>query len=359
MIEDRIARLRSVLPENDLDALLITQNENRYYLTGFTGSAGVVILTPSQELLVVDFRYWEQAEQEAPRLKIVRQKGRFEDFLPDLLRDHGIRRAGFEAETITVSQHDRWQKTLGADITLIPTTNLVENLRAVKDAQEIAKIQAAVDLTDRAFTHIVERLRPGMTERDIAWDLEVFLRTHGSDGLAFEAIVAAGPNSALPHAHPTGRPVQSGEPILFDFGARVDRYCADFSRTVCLGDPSTKLADIFELVQRAQQTALDGIHGGQPAAEADALARNVIRDAGHEAHFGHGLGHGLGLFVHESPRLHWQSDDELRTGMVVTVEPGVYVPGWGGVRLEDVVVVQVNTATPLTKSPKPLALPQS
>lgn len=357
MEDSRFARLRPTLTENDLDALLITQDENRYYLTGFTGSAGVVILTPSQQLLVVDFRYWEQAEQEAPHVEIVRQEGRFDDFLPDLLRDLGIRRAGFEAETITVSQRDRWQKTLGADITLHFTSNLVENLRAEKDEREIAKIQAAVDLTDRAFAHIVDRLRPGMTEREIAWDLEVFLRTHGSDGLAFEAIVASGPNSALPHAHPTDRPVQSGEPILFDFGARVDHYCADFSRTVCLGDPPAKLVAVFALVQHAQQAALDGIHSGQPATQADALARNVIRDAGHEAHFGHGLGHGLGLFVHESPRLHWQSEDELRTGMVVTVEPGVYVPGWGGVRLEDVVVVQDHGAAILTQSPKRLALP--
>jgi len=355
----RIASLQEQLEKEELEGLLITQDENRYYLTGFSGSAGALLLTATDALLIVDFRYWEQAAHQAPGLTIVHQEGRFDDLLPSLLSDLGLKRLGFEAETVTIAQRDRWQKKLGDSVELVPTVNVVEKMRAIKEEEEITLIRRAVALTDRAFAHIVETIRPGMTEWEIAWQLEVYLRTHGSDGLAFETIVASGPNAALPHAKPTDRPVQPGEPILFDFGARVGHYCADFSRTVCLGKPPRKLREVHDIVLRAQQAALAGIHSGMTTKEADALARDVIAAAGYGDQFGHGLGHGVGLVVHEAPKLSWQSDDELKADMVVTVEPGIYIPDWGGVRIEDIAVVREHGAETLTTATKQLRLTSS
>jgi Xaa-Pro aminopeptidase len=354
-----ISSLQEQLEKDELEGLLITQHENRYYLTGFSGSAGAVLLTASDALLVVDFRYWEQAAHEAPGMTIIRQEGRFDDLLPSLLSDLDIKRLGFEAETVTIAQRDRWQGKLGDSAELVPTTNVVERMRATKEEGEIALIRQAVALTDRAFAHMLKTIHPGMTEWEIAWELEVYLRTHGSDGLAFETIVASGPNAALPHAKPTDRPVQAAEPILFDFGARVGHYCADFSRTICLGDPPRKLREVHDIVLRAQQAALAGIRSGMTAREADALARDIISAAGYRDQFGHGLGHGVGLVVHEAPKLSWQSDDELKFGMVVTVEPGIYIPDWGGVRIEDIAVVREDGAETLTAATKQLCAASS
>jgi len=344
------------MAEAGLEGMLITQGENRYYLTGFNGSAGTVVITATRQLLIVDFRYWEQAATEAPDFEVVRLQGRLEDRLPEIFAELGINQVGFEANAVTVAQLDRWREKLGSSLILRSTTDWVEQHRRQKDKSEVVAIRRAAALTDQAFKHICLTIRPGMTERQIAWGLEVYLRTHGADSLAFDTIVASGPNAALPHAKSGDRPVQTGEPILLDFGARVDHYCADLSRTICLGKPPKQLAEIHELVRLAQQTALDGIRAGLTTREADAIARDVIQDAGYGEQFGHGLGHGVGLAIHEGPRVSWMTDEVLAANMVITVEPGIYVPNWGGVRIEDTVVVQDDGVESLSQASKTLTI---
>ena len=354
MYRTRIEHIRELIAQEKLDGLLVTDDHNRYYLSGFSGSAGALLITPQEQLLLVDSRYWEQAERETTNLEIVRLQGKLEERMPELFQSLALQNVGIEAETVTVAQLAQWKAAMPAHVTLQPTNGLVENLRNVKDETELAAIRRAVALTDRAFAFLCETVEPGMSEAKIAWELEIFMRSHGSNGLAFEPIVASGPNAALPHARPSERTVAEGEPILFDFGARVDHYCADLSRTICLGEPPPRLVEIFELVKRAQQAALDGIHAGQPAKQADALARDVIAGAGYGDQFGHSLGHGLGLNIHESPRVSAHSDETLPAGAVITVEPGIYLPGWGGVRIEDTVVVHEEDVELLSKAPKKL-----
>ncbi|NOZ04967.1 MAG: aminopeptidase P family protein [Chloroflexi bacterium] len=354
MVLTRIGHVRELMAQENLDGLLVTDDYNRYYLSGFSGSAGAILITPQEQLLLVDFRYWEQAERETKNLEIVRLQGKLQERLPELFQSLALQNVGIEAETVTVAQLAQWKRVMPANLALRPTNGLVENLRQVKDTDELAAIRRAVALTDRAFAFLCETVAPGMSEAKIAWELEIYLRSHGSNGLAFEPIVASGPNAALPHARPSERTVAEGEPILFDFGARVGHYCADLSRTICLGTPPAQLVEIFALVKRAQQAALDGIHAGQPVQQADALARDVIRDAGYDEQFGHGLGHGIGLDVHESPRVSAHSDETLLAGMVITVEPGIYLPDWGGVRIEDTVVVHGEGVESLSKAPKTL-----
>ncbi len=349
----RLARLRERLQERELAGAFISQPQNRRYLSGFTGTAGWLVITLDEAWLVTDFRYWEQAQQQAPHFELIRITERLDNLMPELVARLGERRIGFEAAHITVDEYQRWMAN-GGPVTWSPEKDLVEPLRAVKDEGEIEAIRRAAALTDEALVEALSQVRPGMTERDLAWLLERTLRERGVEAVAFEIIVAGGPNGARPHAQADTEPLPAGQPIVIDMGARVDGYCSDLTRTICLGepaDPGTFWA-VYNTVRAAQQAALERIRPGMNGIEADAIAREVISNAGYGEAFGHGLGHGVGLAIHEGPRLNRFSEDRLEPGMVVTIEPGVYLSGWGGVRIEDLTVVREDGLEVLSQAPK-------
>ncbi len=340
-----------------MDALLVSQQENCRYLSGFTGSSGCLLISHSHALLATDFRYIEQAKEEAPDYEITQVKGDLSDWLPRLVSDLGWRKLGFEANHVSFATHHKLSEAIEAkqlDLELIPTASLVERLRSIKEPEELVLIGKAIELTDAAFEYAKSAIHPNITEMEAAWEIESFLRQGGSEGIPFEIIVASGSNSALPHAKPSGRTIQSGEPVLIDMGARINGYCSDFSRTLCLGKPDKNLLGIYDIVLKAQLAAIGGIESGMNAPQADALARSVIEKSGYGDAFGHSLGHGVGLEVHEYPALSSNSSDLLLDGMVFTIEPGIYMAGWGGVRIEDMVILEKGKVKVLTKSEKKL-----
>lgn len=351
----RLTRLRESLVAQGLEALLISQPENRRYLSGFTGSSGWLLISAERSILATDFRYYEQVGREAPAFELAQIKTTFSKLLPDLLAGMGVRRLGFESQHVTVDELDTWrQATEGVE--WVPCKGLVEALRAVKEEPEVEALRRSVALTDAAFAHLMEVIRPGMTEQQAAWEIESYMRSHGASKIAFDLIVAAGPNGALPHARASDRIVQPGEPIVIDIGCVVDGYCSDMTRTVCLGEPGPRYVAVWELVLRAQEAAKAAIRAGVPAVEVDGAARSLIAEAGYGEHFGHGLGHGVGLGVHESPKASPLSEDVLQAGMSLTVEPGIYLPGEFGVRIEDLVIVREEGVETLTNTPKTPAL---
>ena len=347
----RLTKLRAALAKHDLDAVLVSQPENRRYLSGFTGSAGWLILSAERAVLATDFRYYEQVGREAPGFELAKVEGKFSDLLPDILADLGVRRLGFESQHLTVEQHSTWSEATGM-VEWAPLKDTVESIRAVKDDAELEAARRSVALTDAAFTHLLEVIRPGMSEEEAAWEIETYMRTHGASKVAFDLIVAAGPNGALPHARAGNHALQPGEPIVVDIGCVLDGYCSDMTRTFCLGQPSPKYLEVWDIVLRAQEAAEAAIRAGVSGVEADAAARDLITAAGYGEQFGHGLGHGVGLAVHEGPWAGRLSKDTLEAGMTLTVEPGIYLPGEFGVRLEDLVIIREQGIEILTNMPK-------
>ena len=332
---DRQVALRRRMEELGLPAFLITHGPNIRYLTGFTGSAGLLLLTSSRTVLVTDFRYAEQAPAEAAdATEVVVELSNLWERLRRVLEPGPKLRIGFERDRLTVRDADRLMRLDAADP--VPTSDLVEGLRAVKDSGEVDAIRAAADLAHAALAEVLPSIRTAQTELAIAARLELALRSRGSEWHPFETIVASGPRSALPHARATDRAVRAGEWLLLDFGARLSGYCSDITRTVMVGAKADdRQRAIYDVVVRAHRAAQTGLRPGLSGREADALARDVIDAAGFGAAFGHSLGHGLGLEVHEGPRLARSAAEPLPAGAVVTVEPGIYLEGWGGVRLED------------------------
>jgi Xaa-Pro aminopeptidase len=347
----RLAKLRRTLADNNLDAVVISQPENRRYLSGFTGSKGVLFISPERAILAAPFVYLEQARKQAPAFESVRFQGEFAEVWPDLVAEVNVRRVAFEGAHLTVAEHA--QLAAGAEgVELMPMEGIVEGFRAIKDKDELDIIRKAVALADAAFTHIVEFIQPGMTEREVAWELEAYMRTHGAEKVAFDLIVGAGPNGAMPHHEVSERVIGEGEPIVMDLGARVDGYHSDLTRTICLGQPDERFTEIYALVLQAQLTAEAAIRGRIVAGEADNAARQVIAEAGYGKQYGHGLGHGVGLAVHEEPFIRQGAEEVLKPGMVFTVEPGVYLPDWGGVRIEDMVLVREDGVEVLSRASK-------
>lgn len=352
-IQHRLAEVRRLMKANKLPALLISQEQNRRYLSGFKGSAGSLLITQQQALLVTDFRYWEQAAQQAPDFTLHQGKGPVRDHLIGLIEAAGSpKRVGFESGAITVAQFEMMKAAL-PNVKWVKTNGLIEQVRWVKDADEIAQTRRAIELAENAFADVTARIEPGMTEAQIAWELEVHMRTHGATGLAFETIVASGPNSALPHYHAGQRPVQEGEPITIDWGAELDGYRSDLTRTIVLGQPDAKFREVYDIVLKAQMNAINNIKANITGKEADAFSRDIIVAAGYGEYFGHSLGHGVGLATHEGPRASYLAEEErLPVGTLITVEPGIYLPGWGGVRIEDMIVVTENGVEVLSHLPK-------
>lgn len=337
--ESRLTAVRACFADWEVDGLLITSAANRRWLSGFTGSAGQLLVTADRAVLVTDFRYWEQASAQAPAFTLHPWR-RGVDSWPELLREAGIGRLGIEGSHMSVVDFGTFGERMADIGELVVLDETVEPLRAVKSAAEIAAIRAAAAITDAVMAQVPQLARPGRSERAVAWDLEKGLREAGADGPAFDIIVASGPNAALPHHRPGDRLLQPGDALIVDMGAARDGYRSDLSRSFHLGaEPSDRFLEIYRLAEQAHTHTLAHLHGGMTGQAADALARDVIRDGGHGDHFGHGLGHGVGLEIHEAPGLSSVSTTPLPTGAVVTVEPGIYLPGWGGVRLEDLVLL--------------------
>jgi Xaa-Pro aminopeptidase len=353
----RLAKLRQILADSNLDAMVISQPENRRYLSGFTGTRGVLFISPEQAILATTFVYFEQARKQSPAFDLVRFQREFAEVWPDLVtkissaQQCRARRVAFESAHLTVSEHGKLAAGAG-NVELVPTEGVVEGLRAIKDEDELDIIRKAVALADAAFTYAVEFIEPGMTEREVAWELEVYMRTHGAEKVAFDLIVGAGPNGAMPHHEVSERGIGEGEPIVMDLGARVAGYHSDLTRTICLGQPDERFIEIYDLVLRAQLAAEAVVRAGIVAGEADNIARQVIAEAGYGEQYGHGLGHGVGLAVHEEPFIRQGAEEMLKPGMVFTVEPGIYLPDWGGVRIEDMVLVQEGGVEVLSRAGK-------
>jgi Xaa-Pro aminopeptidase len=327
------------IDEQAVDAMLVTRLTNVRYLTGFTGSNAQAIVAPAASLFFTDGRYTEQSRHEVSDLERVTYLGQFDEPLSEACERLGIRRLGFEAHDVTVSGLRKLQEKM-PDVEFVDAEEAVERLRWVKDAEEIALLDEAQSCTDTAFDDILERLAVGMTERQVALELEHALRRAGADGLSFESIVAFGEQSAEPHHHPTHRVLEEGDVIKMDFAGLYGGYHADMTRTIAFGSPPPELRKIHDVVRQAQQAAIDAVRAGATGGQIDAVARDVIDDAGYGTFFTHGLGHGVGLEIHEGPNFRRDGEDVLPAGAVMTVEPGVYVPGLGGVRIEDMVEVR-------------------
>jgi Xaa-Pro aminopeptidase len=352
-LKNRLQKLRQGLAEKELDAIFISQPENRYYLSGFDGSYGYLLITPENTTLATDFRYLEQAKTQAPDYEIFPITNDIADWFPKLIAELDLKSLGFEAGHITFAMHQKLTDILKpSQLKLVPVNGLVESLRAIKGPEEIEFITKAAEITDSAFSYIEEIIHIGMSEKEVAWEIEKFLRENGSETIPFDVIVASGPNSALPHAKPSPHAIRSGEPVIIDMGARCGGYSSDLSRTICLGTHDDTFSKMYNIVLGAQLAALAIIKEGMTGEQVDTLARTVIEQAGYGQAFGHGLGHGIGLASHESPRLGPNSAELLTSGMVFTVEPGIYLTGWGGVRIEDVVVMENGKPRVISKARK-------
>jgi len=350
---NRLNRLQESFPD-EIDALMVGSTPNYTYLSGFTGSSAHLVITRQKGFLITDFRYYEQAQEQAPHFELVRlEQESLENKIGKLLEKEGIECLGVEADHLVVSEFQRLEQGLPG-VRLYPVKKLVEGLRAIKDEEEMEKLREASRLADAAIDHICRWLKPGVTEKEIALEIEIFLRRQGADSLAFPPVVVSGPRGSLPHGIPTDKPVQRGELLTIDLGACLNGYCSDMTRTVAIGPASQEQKQIYSIVLRAQQQALQGIKPGMSGAEADALARNFIQEAGFGGNFGHGLGHGVGMDVHEGPVLSPCSQDSLQPGMVFSVEPGIYLPDRMGVRIEDLVIMKDNGLENLNHSPKQL-----
>ena len=355
MSEQRVAKVRERLAAEGVEALLVTKPANIRYLSGFTSKDARLLISQSQAYLVTDFRYYEQAEREAPSFQLYKLTELLPAALGNLVGEAGVSRVAFESDDVSYALYQDLEKIEG--LHLVPIKGWVEEMRAIKSPEELALIRRAVAISDAAMAALPELLQPGMTERQLAWELEAHMRTHGADDAAFPVIAAGGPNGAMAHAVPTDRVLVPGEPIVLDLGARVGGYCSDLTRTISIGQPDDKFRELHGIVVAAQQAAEAGIRPGLLGKEADAIARQVIVEAGYDEAFGHGLGHGVGLEVHERPSAGLRSEDRLEPGMVITVEPGIYLPGWGGVRIEDLVVVTDTGIEILTGASKDPVVP--
>lgn len=352
---DRVERIREQMAKRDIDGLILTNLENVRYSTGFTGSTAVAVVTPKRAVILLDSRYILQGKGECVGFEPVLFTGDVLSAASAIFNEDKPKSIGYEAENMTCITLDKLRIMIGEDSDLVGVTDVIEDLRIVKDAEEIEKLRAAAKLADECFTHLLSFIKPGMTERDVALEIFLFFYKRGA-GLAFDSIVAAGPNSACPHWQPSDYVLQAGQQVKLDFGARLNGYNSDITRTIFLGEPDEKQREVYNIVLEAQVAAVEAMKPGMIGKDVDAVARDIIKAKGYGENFGHGLGHSLGIGTHDGARMTPVSELVLAPGMVMTVEPGIYIEGWGGVRIEDDVVVTETGYEILTKSTKEIVV---
>lgn len=348
----KLNELREQVQQKELDGLLITSPFNRRYMTNFTGTAGVALITQTDAILITDFRYVEQANTQATDFSIVEHTGTIEKEIAKQINKLQIKRLGFEEDHLTYAQFKLYEKEFHTS--LIGVTDVIESLRLIKTDEEIAILQKAAKIADDAFEHILSYIKPGVREIEVANELEFFMRKQGAASSSFDIIVASGVRSALPHGVASDKHLAQGELVTMDYGALYGGYCSDITRTVAIGDINETLIDIYETVLEAQEKGVKGVRPNMTGKEADDLTRNHIEEKGYGEYFGHSTGHGIGLEVHEGPGLSPRSNTILQKNMVVTVEPGIYIPNVGGCRIEDDIVLTDTGNKLLTKATKEL-----
>ncbi len=350
----KLMKLREQMQKRELDSLLVTNPYNLRFITGFTGTAGLALITPNDAWFITDFRYTEQAGEQVKEFKVVQaQKGLLVE-VARIAQEAAVERLAFEQDYMTFATYSQYQEKLSA--TLEPVSGLIEQLRMVKAPEEIDVLKAAAKIADDAFEHICTYIKPGMTELQVSNELEFFMRAQGATSSSFDIIVASGLRSALPHGVASDKKIEQGDLITLDFGALYQGYVSDITRTVAVGEPSDKLKEIYQVVLDSQVLALENIKPGMTGIEADAIARDYIKSKGYGEAFGHSTGHGIGLEVHEGPGLSFRSETVLEPNMAVTVEPGIYLPGIGGVRIEDDILITETGNVRLTHSSKELRI---
>jgi Xaa-Pro aminopeptidase len=349
---ERLRKFREKFAAAAVDGMVISNGENRRYLSGFTGSAGMLVIDARRAYLVTDFRYWEQAAAEADGFTIYKQGPDLYQSVVKLIETLQWQSVGFEPESLTYLEYQKFHGLLPPTVQYVPVPDGVRQLRAVKDAVEIQLLAEAARITDRAWQKTLTVIKPGVSETDVALEFDYQLRVNGAEGSAFPTIVASGWRAALPHGAPTAKKILPGELVLIDGGAKYQGYHGDMTRTVVLGQATARQREIYQIVLTAQKKALASIKAGLTGKELDAVARQAIRARGFGEYFGHGLGHSVGLNIHENPRLSPLENNPIPEGATVTVEPGIYLPDWGGVRIEDLVVVEADGIRNLTGSPK-------
>lgn len=351
---NRIDKIRTKLVEADLPAILITSEYNLRYATGFTGTTGLAVITLDKAYFVTDFRYTKQAMEQCQGYQIVQNVGPIYDEVAKIVKSDGLSGIAFEEDYVSYRTHSVLDELIGAD--LIPISGLIEGLREVKESGEVAIIRKACEIADAAFAHILTYIKPGMTEIQVATELDFHMRSLGASGISFETIVASGLRSAMPHGVASEKVIESGDMITLDFGCYYDGYVSDMTRTIALGNPSEKMKEIYQLVLEAQLKVLEAAKPGMSGVELDHVARGYFDEKGHGAAFGHSTGHGIGLEIHEGPNVSRLAEKRFVPGNVITNEPGLYYPEIGGVRIEDDMLVTETGIEVLTHSPKELII---
>jgi Xaa-Pro aminopeptidase len=354
MGEGRINHIKRILREDKLGGILITNLENIRYLSGFTGSDAALVITKNKGYFLTDSRYTTQAGKEVLGFEVVQYKKKIEGLF-NLMNQLGLEQIGFEAQNLSFQAYKELaEKVSGGE--LIPINERMRNIRAVKDDEEIGLIKKAIDIASKSLTENVWRVTPGNQEREVALELEFSMRRNGADNIAFDTIVVSGDRSALPHGRPSQKKIHKGDLVIIDFGVRYGGYYSDETRTFISGKPNRRQKEVYRIVKDAHDKAVSSVRPGMKAVELDAVARGWIKDAGYGDYFGHGTGHGVGLAVHEDPVIGPESEDVVEEGMVFTIEPGIYIPGWGGVRIEDMVLVTENGCEVLTDMSKEIGV---
>ncbi|PIC59159.1 Xaa-Pro dipeptidase [Sporosarcina sp. P12(2017)] len=350
----KIEKLRKLLKEQQLDALVITNPYNRRYMTNFTGSAGAAIVSQDDAVFITDFRYMGQANDQLSGYRIVQHTGTMIQEVANQVKEMKIVTLGFEKEDLSYSQFEVYNEHV--KVKLVPVAGLIEKLRLIKTPEEITVLKQAAAIADAAFVYICSVIQAGKTELEIANELEFFMRKQGATSSSFDIIVASGERGALPHGVASDKVIETGDLVTMDYGALYNGYISDITRTVAIGEPSAKLREIYEVTLRAQELGVEQIKPGMTGIEADAITRDYIKSKGYGEAFGHSTGHGIGMEVHEAPALSFRSKTVLEPNMAVTVEPGIYLPGIGGVRIEDDILITETGNERLTKSTKELLI---